>query len=160
MSGVIPDDAPVLFYDAECAVCARSVRTILKLEGSRGGSRGGSLGGSPRVRFAARRGVIGDALHAERPELEDVDSLVWRDADGTVRVRSGAMIAIARYLGGVWGVMGCVAACVPRAIRDGTYRAFAKRRHWFAFGGEACLVPPEEAAGRFLDRGCGGGTLR
>ncbi|MEM7621863.1 MAG: DUF393 domain-containing protein [Planctomycetota bacterium] len=154
----LPDDAPVLFYDADCGVCNRSVRTILRLEradADRSDGRAGTHG--VLLRFAARRGPLGDVLHAERPGLEAVDSLLWREPSGDVLVRSAAVIAIARYLGGAWGVLGAVASVVPRVVRDGAYRVFARNRHVIGrltgakHGPEGCVVPTAAQRVRFLD---------
>ena len=70
---------PVLYYDADCAFCARSVRLILRFEGQRPKDE--------RVRFAARRGPAGDALHHVRPRVPalDASSKVGREEGGGER---------------------------------------------------------------------------
>lgn len=139
----LPADAPVLFYDGDCAVCARSVRFILAHEKPRPDQ--------PTLRFARRRGPLGDALHREHPALESVDSLLWRNPDGSVRRYSAAVIAAARYLGGIYSFAGNLLAIVPRPLRDFAYRMFAKNRHRFTFGGDACITLTADQRPRFLD---------
>src|SRR5437867_3545633 len=85
------------------------------------------------VRFVSVRGAPGAALLARHPELAGVDSLCWVEGGegGTgkgerVLVRSEAVLAVARYLGGWWRV-GLAARVIPRALRDAGYSWFARR---------------------------------
>lgn len=74
--------------------------------------------------------------------------MVWREGD-RVLVRSDAVIAAARYLGGVWGALAGMGALIPRPIRDRCYRAIATHRH--RLGGPACVIPTPEQRTRFLE---------
>ena len=101
---------PVLYYDGECGVCTRSVELVLRHD------RRGTL------RFASLRGEFGAALLARHPELRGVDSMLWVEPvpgenRERVLVRSGAVLAVVRYLGGWWRVA-LAARAIPRALRD------------------------------------------
>ena len=141
MTGAV---GPVLYYDGECGVCTRSVELVLRHD------RRGTL------RFASLRGAPGAALLARHPELAGVDSLCWvEDGEGgtgkgeRVLVRSEAVLAVARYLGGWWRVA-AVLRVIPRAIRDAGYSWFARRRGRFGKP-EACRAPTAAERSRFLD---------
>lgn len=138
----LPDDAPVLFYDADCAMCTGSVAFILRRERPR-------RPGEALLRFAARRGPIGEALHQRRPELEAVDSLLWHEPGGRVLVRSDAVVAVARYVGGACGVLGSVLRIAPRPLRDAGYRVIAALRRRIVRGQPTSC--PAGERWRFLD---------
>jgi predicted DCC family thiol-disulfide oxidoreductase YuxK len=134
---------PVLLYDGTCGFCAESVQLVLRHD------RAGTL------RFAPLQGAIGAAVRAAHPGLDRVDSMVWAERDdaggpGQVYTRSDAALRIARYLGGPWH-LARIARLVPRPIRDAAYDLIARHRHRLLAGGPACLVPPPEVRGRFLE---------
>jgi hypothetical protein len=96
------------------------------------------------------------------PGLAGVDSLVWVEPDGPlepgaplpslqVRVRSSAVLAAGRYLGGGWAVLAALGGVVPRVVRDALYDRFARNRHRISARSEACLLPTPEERARFLD---------
>jgi predicted DCC family thiol-disulfide oxidoreductase YuxK len=132
----------VLLFDGVCALCAESVRLVLRHD------RAGTL------RFATLRGGFGAGIRAGHPELEGVDSLVWVEPGSggsreTVLTRSEAALRIARYLGGWWHLVRVVRA-VPRPVRDAAYDLLARHRHRLSTGKPSCLVPTLEAGSRFL----------
>ena len=105
--------------------------------------------------FARLDGSLGKGALAQRPELAAVDSVVWYEPDGVgglprTLVRSDAAIAVLRYLGGGWAVLGLLLAAVPRFMRDGGYDFVAKHRHRIA-GRGACVIPAPDQRARFLD---------
>ena len=134
---------PVLYYDGECGVCTRSVELVLRHD------RRGTL------RFASLRGELGAALLARHPELRGVDSMLWvepmpAENGERVLVRSEAVLAVVRYLGGWWRVA-LAARAIPRALRDAGYAWFARNRMRFSRSADQCRVPTPAERSRFLD---------
>ena len=140
----MPGERSVLLYDGLCGFCDRTIQFIVKHDAKR------------TLKFAALQGEFAERVVEQHPELRAIDSLVLvrDDADGLVQsvmVRSDAVIAIAAYLGGVWGVGGAVLRVIPRPVRDWGYNAFARRR-FLVFGRlNACRLPTTEERARFLD---------
>lgn len=127
---------PILFYDGECGMCARSVRWALKHD------RLGELKFSP---------LQGDTylsrVSNERPE--SLESLVLADASG-VFTHSTAVLRMLFHLGGVWRTMSSLGKIIPRPIRDAMYRFVAKRRMlWFGTA-DQCQIPSPSQKLRFL----------
>ena len=131
----------VLLYDGACGFCGGAVRFALRQD------PGGTL------RFAALQSAFGIAVRARHPEVATLDSLLWVEGAGDeerVWSRTDGALRLARYLGGVWRVIGAVIGLVPRVVRDAAYDAFAKRRYaWFGTS-EACPLPTAEQRLRFI----------
>jgi predicted DCC family thiol-disulfide oxidoreductase YuxK len=102
--------APILLYDGDCAFCARSVRFLLDHDTRRRDAR-----------FAAKTSAAGHAVLGRHPEMAAVDSLVWVESTASAGevalVRSDALLAIARYLGGGWSALGAMSRVIPRVPR-------------------------------------------
>lgn len=128
---------PVLLYDGSCGFCQATVQFVLRRD------RVGTL------RFAPLAGEFGSRVRDRHPELATIDSVVWVGAASErALVRSEAAMAVARYLGWPWRMMG-IFGVVPRRLRDLVYDAVARRRHRLA-PRESCLMPTEAERVRFL----------
>lgn len=143
------DDAPVLVYDGECAICSRMVLFLLARD----------PGG--RLRFAARGGDAGRAVRARHPELLRVESLLWVErgrsdrpdepVEERVYTHSDAALRAVSYLGGSWALVGRAGSVVPRLLRDPVYRVIAFfRRRIFGRADPACALGAPREAHRFL----------
>jgi predicted DCC family thiol-disulfide oxidoreductase YuxK len=107
---------------------------------------------SKTLRFAPLASDVGGAIVERHPELRDIDSAVWFEKGATpsgdvVLVRSSAALRVARYLGGVCGVLAAAGGLVPRGWRDALYDAVARRRGRLA---PACELPTEAERERFV----------
>ncbi|RPJ69890.1 MAG: DUF393 domain-containing protein [Acidobacteria bacterium] len=135
--------SPVLFYDGGCALCAGSVRFVLRHERQR------------TLRFASLEGAFARSVLARHPGLQGLDTVVWYEPAGQGRperllTRSAAVLKVLRYLGGPWR-LGLVAAAIPRAWRDAVYRLVARHRRRLFGRADSCALPPHAARHRFLD---------
>lgn len=136
---------PILLYDGSCGLCARSVQFVLQHERA-----------SHRLRFATLQGTHGARALAAQPQLAGVDSVIWIEptANGgapRVLVRSEAVLAVLRHLGGPWRALAAVGRLVPRISRDALYRIVARYRYRVFGREQACLLPTPEQRARFLD---------
>jgi predicted DCC family thiol-disulfide oxidoreductase YuxK len=122
-----------VFYDGTCGFCHWSVQFLIAQD------RGGRL-----FRFAP---LGGETFHARIPEAQRgglPDSVVVLTADGSLLVRSAAVVHILHRLGGWWRLLGVILRPIPAPIRDRLYNAFASVRHrLFRRPKAACpLLPP------------------
>lgn len=130
---------PILFYDGDCGLCHRAVLFTLKRD------RKGLFA------FAPLQGETVATLLDEASRAALPDSLVLREPEGELRVKSAAVVALLKRLGFFWRVLGGALWIIPRPIRDFGYDLVAKVRHrLFRKPAGACPIVPAELRGRFL----------
>ncbi|MBK9153635.1 MAG: thiol-disulfide oxidoreductase DCC family protein [Chloracidobacterium sp.] len=128
--------ATVLF-DGVCNFCNNSVNFIIERD------KAGYF------KFAPLQSEIGEEL-IEKYGIDpaDTDSVVLID-EGKAFTHSTAALKIARKLDGPWSLShGLI--IVPRFIRDGAYKLFAKYRYRLFGRRDACMMPTPEIRARFL----------
>jgi predicted DCC family thiol-disulfide oxidoreductase YuxK len=134
-------DHSTVFYDGGCGLCHRAVRFAIAHDADGSRFRFASLqseGFRRRVPAAARAGLP--------------DSIVTLTPDGTLLVRSAAVIHVLERVGGGWKVAGRLLRLVPRSVRDAGYDTVARVRYLlFRRPTEACPVTPPELRARFED---------
>jgi len=134
-------DHSTVFYDGGCGLCHRAVRFAIAHDADGSRFRFASLqseGFRRRVPAAARAGLP--------------DSIVTLTPDGTLLVRSAAVIHVLDRVGGGWKVAGRLLRLVPRSVRDAGYDTVARVRYLlFRRPAEACPVTPPELRARFED---------
>lgn len=133
----------IVFFDAECLLCNRSVRWLL--EADREG----------RLSFAPLSGETARDLRAEGV-LDDEHlgggSMVLAERSGgewSVLMRSDAVLRALEISGaatpGRWFLK-----MLPRFLRDWGYRLVARTRYAVFGKTDECLLPDERTAGRIL----------
>lgn len=132
----MPDRPPILFYDGECGLCHRTVRWVLKRD------RAGV------IRFAPLQGST-YATIAIRDKPMDVSTIVFVDGSEAL-TRGDAVLAYLRRMGGIWPALATCGAIVPRPLRDALYRFVARRRRAWYGRANACDLPSQAHAARFL----------
>jgi predicted DCC family thiol-disulfide oxidoreductase YuxK len=141
LAAMADSNSPVLLYDGLCGFCDGTVQFVLKRD-----TRG-------TMRFATLQGEYARAVLANHRSLQGIDSLILIETmDGVahVRVRSDAVLGLARYLGGRWRAL-AVMRVIPRALRDLGYDIFARFRYrWFGRY-DACPLPSPDVRARFID---------
>lgn len=129
----------LLLYDGLCGFCDGTVRFVLRRD------RRGTM------RFAPLQGGTAEAILARHPQLREVDSLILVVREGeqeSVYVRTDAVLQVARYLGGFWGLFGFLGV-IPRPIRDRAYALFARHRYRVFGRYDVCPIPTAEVRERF-----------
>ena len=134
---------PLMLYDGGCGLCAAGVQLILRHERQH------------TLRFAALDSELGLAIRQRWPELATTDSMIWvqpawPDRPESVAIKSAAVLAAARYLGGAWR-LAALAWILPAPIRDAIYDLVARHRHVLVRGAERCVIPTPDVRARFLD---------
>lgn len=133
------DALDTVFYDGGCALCHRSVRSLVACDRDGSRFRFAPIGGA---RFRA------DLSDAERDGLPD--AIAVRTADGRLLVRSAAALHLAGRLGGIYAAVARVLALIPARVRDALYDAIARSRYRvFGREKEACPVIAPELRSRF-----------
>jgi len=134
-------DHSMVFYDGGCGLCHRAVRFAIAHDADGSRFRFASLdseGFRRRVPAASRAGLP--------------DSIVALTPDGTLLLRSAAVMHVLERVGGGWKVVGRLLQLVPRVVRDAGYDAVARIRYQlFARPTDACPVTPPELRARFED---------
>jgi predicted DCC family thiol-disulfide oxidoreductase YuxK len=125
--------AEVLYYDGQCALCHGFVRFCLAEDRSE------------TLKYAPLQGT-----HFRDNVPEDVrnglpDSLILRTDDGTLHIRSDAVILVMMAFGGIWAALAWVLHVVPRPRRDAAYNLVAALRYrMFGRTQDACpMVTPD-----------------
>lgn len=127
---------PILFYDGECGMCARSVQWSLKRD-RKGVLRYAPLQGETYARLAA----------PGKPR--ELQTVVLFDAQG-LHLESAAVLGILAHLGGGWAWLAALGRLVPRFVRDAAYRYVARHRiAWFGTA-DRCALPAPAMRERFL----------
>ena len=136
VAGELPA-VPLVLYDGNCGLCARSIRWILDHERDH------------EIMFAPLQGptaAVARRLHPRIPQ--SVDSVVYI-ADGRAHLRSKAMLHAARHLRAPWR-WGYAIRWVPGLAFDLGYRLVAAMRYRIWGHADACRMVTPEQRTRFL----------
>ncbi len=136
-----PHETSLVLFDGSCTLCNGFVQFLIARD-----PKG-------RFRFAPLQGETGrracTAVGLHLPGTVNPDSIVVIE-DGTARVRSDAVLAIAARLPFPWSML-TLGKVLPRGLRDALYRIVARNRYrWFGRR-TTCLVPGPGIRSRFLE---------
>ncbi|HEY5945859.1 MAG TPA: DCC1-like thiol-disulfide oxidoreductase family protein [Kofleriaceae bacterium] len=129
--------AAIVLYDGTCGLCHKSVKWILKHEHDH------------ELRFAPLQGETAAALRTEHPEIPALVDTVVLVEGGRARLRSKAVLYLARHLRAPWRWLYRV-RWLPGFILDLGYRVVAKIRYRIWGRADACELPSPEQRARFL----------
>jgi len=122
------DSSPVVFMDAECALCSRGARLIARLD------RAGEFRICPIQSPLGRSVLAHYGLDAGDPE-----SWLYL-ADGKAYTSIDAMIRVGTRMGG-WGHLLRALSALPRAVQDWLYRRIARNRYGLYGRTDMCALP-------------------
>ena len=126
---------PVVFFDGECGMCNSAVDFALPKVGD-------------RVLFSPLQGE--SAVEMLTDSQRDLNSIAFRDPDGTVHRYSTGALRLCRYMKQPWPLLGRFGEAVPQPIRDFVYKLIAANRYRFFGKREQCRLPSAEEAKQFL----------
>jgi len=126
----------VILFDGTCAFCEGSVTFIAGRDNG-------------YHRFGASQTPEGRALLAQHGVNRQAARSIVLIENGTVYLRSTAVLRIARHLRAPWSAA-AVFLLVPRPVRDFFYGVVASIRHRIAGQSNACEIPPPEIRARLI----------
>lgn len=144
MSATTAPPNPIIFYDGVCGLCNRLVQLSLKHDAD------------GRLRFASLQSdFAAGVLQRHGFDSRDLDTLYVVEYNGLpeerISLRSDAVIAVLRQLGGFWAVVAAVLRVAPRWLRNWAYKIIARNRYRIFGRSDTCLLPENKYRDRFLD---------
>jgi len=134
---LFPEDRPVIFFDGVCVLCTGFVSYVLRNDRQ------------DRFRFCTTQSPLGQAIYCHYG-LEPVNSRTFLLLEDGVAVnKSDAALRAARHMWQPWP-MARIFGLLPRFIRDGVYDFVARNRYKVFGKRDACMVPVQSDAARFL----------
>ena len=129
-------DGPIVFYDGECGLCARSVQFVLRKDKQN------------LFRFAPLQGPTAEKLIGAPLGKPDSWSFVLLDETGVYDRSTGALKILQRVKCGAF--LPALGLLVPRFIRDGVYRFVGKIRYRVWGKADRCPLPTQSQTSRFM----------
>ena len=127
----------IILFDGVCNFCNGSVNFIIARDPE------------SYFKFAPLQSDVGARLLSENGvDRIETDSVVLIE-DGRVYTHSTAALRIARRLTGAWSWFYYL-VYVPRFLRDGAYKLFARYRYALFGQKDECMLPSPEIRARFL----------
>ena len=143
MANSLDPKHPILLYDGDCGLCARSVQWILKRDHD------------AVFRFAMLQSQFSKDIltrHGHDPERLDTVYVVSTSPEGQeqLRARSRAFLFVCAKLHWPWKGLSLF-RIVPKFISDGVYRLVASNRIRLFGRADRCALPKPEWRDRFLE---------
>lgn len=109
--------AKIVFIDGYCTICNQWVQFIMKRDKRQ------------HIHFSSIQGTTAEQYLTPEERIEVNYILYYRD--GSLKIRSSAIIWILKDLGGLWRIVG-ILHYVPAILRDSIYNFVSRRRYkWF-----------------------------
>lgn len=128
----------IILFDGVCNFCNGWVKFVIRRDRK------------AQFRFSSYQSEVAKRLfQAHHIDPAGVDSIILME-NGHCYTESTAVLHILRKMDGIWPGL-YVLIWIPRPLRDGVYRWFAKNRYRFFGKQSACMIPTPEIRERFLD---------
>ena len=139
------DSISEVLYDGVCGLCNQLVQFLLKRDQR------------DRFRFASLQSdVAAELLQRHGTNAVDLDTVYvvvdYGKPSERLLSRSDAIIHLLQRLGGPWAIF-AAGKILPKAFRDSFYKFVATHRYRVFGKYDACLMPEERFANKFLDQG-------
>ncbi len=132
-------DKSIILFDGVCNLCRGSVQFVIRHDPKE------------KFQFASLQSDMAQALIKQHSgEVSSVLDTIILIEGGAAYYRSDAALRIAKSLHFPWSILS-IFLIIPKKIRDLVYDFIGQRRYkWFGKM-EACWLPDEKLARRFLD---------
>ncbi len=138
MTSAVDRAGPILLFDGVCNLCTGTVRFVIDRDARK------------RFRFASLQSPVAEQiLGPAAPAGDWLESMVLVEG-GRIYRKSSAALLTARRLDGFWPLLSLLLV-VPRPIRDAAYDWVGRRRYRMFGKRDACWIPNDDLADRFLD---------
>lgn len=128
----------IVVFDAKCLLCSAWVQFLLRHD------HAGS------IRFASMQGAQGRRLLSDAGlQIDGLQTLLVVDGQHSWR-HTAAILRVLHQLGWPWR-LAWAGWLVPAPLRDMLYRWVARNRYRIWGRAQTCMLPPADAAQRFLD---------
>jgi predicted DCC family thiol-disulfide oxidoreductase YuxK len=138
------DERGVILYDGVCNLCNSAVNFAIEYDAD--------VTGRGSLRFAALQSDAGRAMlvRAGR-DADDISSIVFVERGGVARVKSDAILAIAKRLRAPFPQLSALGRVfVPRMLGDAVYDLVANNRYAVLGKRDVCRLGDETHDDRFL----------
>ena len=136
MKDGLPDK--LVLYDGVCGLCNRFVQHLIRRDKKQS------------FTFAPLQGSTAVEVRAAHPSLPEELSTVAYVQNGELLLRSRAVFAIWKELGGAWRLLAAF-RFLPQFLTDLGYRAVASIRYRIWGKLDQCAIPEPSQASRFLE---------
>ena len=134
----IPQDKKIILFDGVCNLCNSSVQYIIKRDKN------------DLFRFVALQSELGQRILKHLGiSNRNIDSIVLYEPGRAYYYKSGAVLKIAGYLGGLISLIRFFKP-FPVRLRDSIYDYVAKNRYKWYGKKESCMIPTPELKSKFL----------
>jgi predicted DCC family thiol-disulfide oxidoreductase YuxK len=125
-----------VFFDGYCVLCNGFVDYLLQNDTKK------------KLHFASLQGETAKKKLAPS-YLHEVDTVIFIDNNQDIFIKSAAVIAILKTLGGLWKLISLF-SYVPVSLRDNIYDFVARKRYGWFGKRDQCRLPKEEEKDRIL----------
>lgn len=133
-----PDGAPVVFMDADCVLCSKAARLIVRLDNG------------DNVRICTVQSELGRAvLKHYGLDAGDPESWLYLE-EGLAYSSMDAVIKVGWRLGGI-GRFAAVFLVLPRFLRGWIYRVIARNRYKIWGRADMCMLSDERLRQKIID---------
>ncbi len=137
-----PQSLGIIFYDGNCGLCHGCVRFVLAQEDKTK---------PQKFQFSPLQAETFKKYSANQNLQTLPDSIVLYRQDGSLALRSEAVLEILKGLGGFWKILADIGRIFPRPLRDWLYDLVATyRRKIFSEPKQLCPIVPEDLRSRFI----------
>ncbi len=134
----LPQNKKIILFDGVCNLCNAFVQFVIKHDKK------------DIFRFVALQSDFGKKIIKNIGlENQNIDSVVFYDANNTFFIKSNAALEIVKNLGGIFKL--CIVLKIfPRFFRDFVYDFIARNRYKWLGKKESCMIPTPEIKAKFL----------